>query len=159
MGRAGSLPDILFTFSLRSLQHICGREKKETAKIGTTCLYKRVNSYSPLRSRYSAKHFVRCYPCERQQAFFDAHLHAFVFFGGIFPVLVYDNLTAAVRQVLHGRGRVEQTEFTKFHAYYNFRPRFCNPAAAHEKVASRARWATLSATTLCRYRRPTASRP
>jgi hypothetical protein len=34
---------------------------------------------------------------------------------------------------LHGRGRVEQTEFTKFHAYYNFRPRFCNPAAAHEK--------------------------
>jgi len=86
-----------------------------------------------MRSRYSAKHFVRCYPCERQQAFFDAHLHAFVFFGGIFPVLVYDNLTAAVRQVLHGRGRVEQTEFTKFHAYYNFRPRFCNPAAAHEK--------------------------
>jgi len=86
-----------------------------------------------MRSRYSAKHFVRCYPCERQQAFFDAHLHAFAFFEGIFPVLVYDNLTVAVRQVLHGRGRVEQTEFTKFHAYYNFRPRFCNPAAAHEK--------------------------
>jgi hypothetical protein len=42
-------------------------------------------------------------------------------------------LTAAVRQVLRGRGRVEQTEFTKFHAYYNFTPRFCNPAAAHEK--------------------------
>jgi transposase len=76
-----------------------------------------------MRSRYSAKHFVRCYPCERQQAFFD----------GIFPVLVYDNLTAAVRQVLRGRGRVEQAEFTKFHAYYNFTPRFCNPAAAHEK--------------------------
>jgi transposase len=86
-----------------------------------------------MRSRYSAKHFVRCYPCERQQAFFDAHLYAFAFFGGIFPVLVYDNLTAAVRQVLRGRGRVEQTEFTKFHAYYNFTPRFCNPAAAHEK--------------------------
>jgi len=86
-----------------------------------------------VRSRYSAKHFVRCYPCERQQAFFDGHLHAFAFFGGIFPVLVYDNLTAAVRQVLRGRGRVEQEEFTKFHAYYNFTPRFCNPAAAHEK--------------------------
>jgi transposase len=86
-----------------------------------------------MRSRYSAKHVVRCYPGERQQAFLDAHLHAFAFFGGIFPTLVYDNLTAAVRQVLRGRGRVEQEEFTKFHAYYNFTPRFCNPAAAHEK--------------------------
>lgn len=86
-----------------------------------------------MRSRYSAKHFVRGYPCERQQAFFDGHLHAFAFFGGIFPTMVYDNLTAAVRQVLRGKGRVEQTEFTKFHAYYNFTPRFCNPAAAHEK--------------------------
>ncbi len=28
---------------------------------------------------------------------------------------------------------MEQAEFTKFHAYYNFTPRFCNPAAAHEK--------------------------
>jgi transposase len=86
-----------------------------------------------MRSRYSAKHFVRGYPCERQQAFLDAHLHAFAFFNGIFPTLVYDNLTTAVRQVLRGKGRVEQEEFTKFHAYYNFTPRFCNPAAAHEK--------------------------
>lgn len=40
-----------------------------------------------MRSKYSGKHFVRCYPCERQQAFFDAHMHGFAFFGGIFPVL------------------------------------------------------------------------
>jgi len=30
-----------------------------------------------MRSKYSGKHFVRFYPCERQQAFFDAHIHAF----------------------------------------------------------------------------------
>ena len=30
----------------------------------------------------------------------------------VFPTLVYDNLTAAVRLVLRGKGRVEQTEFT-----------------------------------------------
>jgi transposase len=41
---------------------------------------------------------------------------------------------AAMRQVLHGRGRMEQEKFTKFHANYNFRPRFCT-AAAHEKGA------------------------
>ena len=37
-----------------------------------------------MRSKYSGKHFVRFYPCERQQAFFDAHIQAFSFFGGDF---------------------------------------------------------------------------
>jgi len=86
-----------------------------------------------MRSKYSGKHFVRFYPCERQQAFFDAHIHAFAFFGGVFPVLIYDNLTSAVRKVLHGRGRVEQESFSKFKAYYNFESRFCNPAKGNEK--------------------------
>lgn len=39
-----------------------------------------------MRSKYSGKHFVRCYPCERQPVFFDAHIHAFSFFCRIFPV-------------------------------------------------------------------------
>ena len=86
-----------------------------------------------MRSKYSGKHFVRCYRCERQQAFFDAHLHAFEFFGGIFPVLIYDNLTSAVRKVLRGKNRVEQDAFAAFRSYYNFEARFCNPAQAHEK--------------------------
>ena len=86
-----------------------------------------------MRSKYSGKHFVRFYPCERQQAFFDAHSQAFAFFGGIFPVLIYDNLTTAVRKVLQGRGRVEQESFRKFRVYHNFEARFCNPASGHEK--------------------------
>lgn len=86
-----------------------------------------------MRSKYSGKHFVRFYPCERQQAFFDAHTQAFAFLGGIFPVLIYDNLTTAVRKVLQGRGRIEQESFRKFRAYHNFEARFCNPASGHEK--------------------------
>ena len=57
------------------------------------------------------------------------------FSGASFPTLIYDNLTAAVHKVLRGKGRVEQEEFTKFHAYYNFTPRFCNPASG-----PRERW-------------------
>ncbi|MBF0239397.1 MAG: transposase, partial [SAR324 cluster bacterium] len=45
-----------------------------------------------MRPRYSGKAFVRAYPHERQEMFFDAHIHAFAYFGGVFPVLVYDNL-------------------------------------------------------------------
>ncbi len=89
--------------------------------------------YFCMRSKYSGKHFVRCYPCERQQAFFDAHLHGFDFFGGIFPVLIYDNLTSAVRKVLRGRNRQEQESFVKFRCYYSFEARFCNPGQGHEK--------------------------
>ena len=86
-----------------------------------------------MRSKFSGKHFVRFYPCERQQAFFDAHIRAFEFFGGIFPVLIYDNLTTAVRKVLLGRDRIEQESFRQFKAYHSFESRFCNPASGHEK--------------------------
>jgi transposase len=86
-----------------------------------------------MRSKYSGKHFVRFYFCERQQAFFDAHIHAFSFFGGIFPVLIYDNLSTAVEKVLRGRDRIEQEGFGKFRAYYSFDARFCNPDSGHEK--------------------------
>lgn len=86
-----------------------------------------------MRSKFSGKHFVRCYPCERQQAFFDAHVQAFSYFGGIFPVLIYDNLTTAVQKILKGKKRIYQKEYAKFQAYYNFSPRFCNPGQGHEK--------------------------
>lgn len=89
--------------------------------------------YFCMRSKYSGKHFVRAYPCERQQAFFDAHLHAFQFFLGIFAVLIYDNLTTAVRKVLQGRNRIEQEAFRKFRGYHNFEARFTNPNAGNEK--------------------------
>ena len=86
-----------------------------------------------MRSKYSGKHFVRCYPCERQQALFDAHIQAFLYFGGVFPVLIYDNLTTVVQKILRGKDRILQKEFKKFNAYYNFTSRFCNPGEGHEK--------------------------
>lgn len=89
--------------------------------------------YFCMRAKFSGRHFVRIYPCERQQAFFDAHIKAFEFFGGVFPVLIYDNLTTAVKKVLKGKKRIEQEGFTRFHAYYSFTPRFCNVASGHEK--------------------------
>jgi transposase len=86
-----------------------------------------------MRSKYSGKHFVRFYPCERQQAFFDAHIHAFGFFGGVFGTLIYDNLKAAVQKVLRGKDRVQQEAFKRFQSYYNFKAQFCNVASGHEK--------------------------
>ena len=86
-----------------------------------------------MRSKFSGKHFVRCYPCERQQALFDGHIRAFSFFGGVFPRLIYDNLTTAVQRILRGKKRDLQESYEKFRAYYNFAPVFCNPGQGHEK--------------------------
>lgn len=86
-----------------------------------------------MRSKYSGKHFIRFYPCERQQAFFDGHMRGFDFFGGVFAGIVYDNLSTAVQKVLRGKERVEQEAFRRMHGYYNFSPRFCNVASGHEK--------------------------
>lgn len=86
-----------------------------------------------MRSKYSGKHFVRCYPCERQQALFDGHIRAFCFFGGIFPILIYDNLTTAVQKIFKGKKRELQDAYERFRAYYNFKPVFCNPGQGHEK--------------------------
>lgn len=86
-----------------------------------------------MRSKGSGKHFVQCFPCERQQALFAGHMEAFSFFGGVFPVLIYDNLTTAVEKVLRGKDRKLQESFEKFRAYYSFTPRFCNPGQGNEK--------------------------
>lgn len=86
-----------------------------------------------MRSKFSGKHFVRCYPCERQQALFDGHIRAFSFFGGVFPILIYDNLSTAVQKIYMGKKRDLQESFHKFRAYYNFTPVFCNRGQGHEK--------------------------
>jgi len=86
-----------------------------------------------MRSKGSRKHFVHCFPCERQQALFEGHVRGFNFFEGIFPVLIYDNMTTAVQKVFQGRDRRLQENFIKFKSYYNFTPRFCNLGQGHEK--------------------------
>ena len=86
-----------------------------------------------MRSKCSGKHFVCCYPCERQQALFDGHMRGFSFFGGVFPVLIYDNLSTAVQKVFRGKKRVLHESYDKFRGYYNFTPRFCNRGQGHEK--------------------------
>ncbi|MBE0644129.1 MAG: IS21 family transposase [Bacteroidetes bacterium] len=89
--------------------------------------------YFCMRSKGSGKPFVRLYRCERQQALFDAMMHAFLFFGGIFRILVFDNMKTAVLRILQRKNREEQETFARFRAYHTFEARFCNRAAGNEK--------------------------
>lgn len=86
-----------------------------------------------LRAMASGGAFHRAYRHATQQAFLEAHEHAFRYFGGVFRVLRYDNLGSAVRKVLRGRLREETERFIAFRSHWRFEAQFCMPAAGHEK--------------------------
>ena len=86
-----------------------------------------------LRLGYSSKIFIRAYPTQKQESFFDAHVHAFHFLEGVPHRLSYDNLTTAVKKVLTGHNREEQVAFTVFRSHYLFDSFFCTVGEGHEK--------------------------
>lgn len=85
------------------------------------------------RLRFSGAMFVECFPKERQEAFLLGQRHAFEFWGGVTRMAVYDNLKAAVLQVLAGHRRVEQEAFRHFQSVYCFEALFASVHAGWEK--------------------------
>ena len=86
-----------------------------------------------MRLCYSRKLFVRAYPTQRQEAFFEGHVLAFHHFEGIPHRLSYDNLKIAVQYILEGGGRQEQKAFVAFRSHYLFESHYCTPGQGHEK--------------------------
>ncbi len=86
-----------------------------------------------MRLCYSRRLFVRAFPHQKQEAFFEGHLLAFDHFGGVPHRLSYDNLKAAVQRVLSGHQRQEQSRFVALRSHYLFESHFCTPGAGHEK--------------------------
>ena len=86
-----------------------------------------------MRSMKSGGAYHRAYLHATQQAFFEAHEHAFAYFGGVFHLLRYDNLASAVTRVLRGHTRDEHTRFIAFRSHWQFRAEFCGAAQPQEK--------------------------
>jgi transposase len=88
-----------------------------------------------MRACYSGAAFVIAFERETQQAFLEAHVEAFRFFGGCFQIVRYDNLRSAVKQVLRGRRRVEQDSFIGLRSHYLYGSVFTRRGkqGAHEK--------------------------
>ncbi len=87
------------------------------------------------RLRHSGMPFAMAFPHERQEAFFAGHRRMFEQWGGVPRLVVYDNLTTAVRKVLAGHGRDEQEAFVSLRTHYCYEAVFCNPASGWEKGA------------------------
>ncbi len=86
-----------------------------------------------VRPCFSGRVFVYVAPNQTQEALFEGLIQSFVFFGGVFPKIWFDNLTPAVRRVLCGRKREVQKNFAAFMAHYGFEAEFCRPACGNEK--------------------------
>jgi transposase len=86
-----------------------------------------------MRSMASGAAFHRAYQRATQQAFLEAHEHAFDFFGGVFSLLRYDNLKLAVKKILRGFRPQETARFIAFRSHWRFVSEFCTPYEAHEK--------------------------
>jgi transposase len=86
-----------------------------------------------MRSMWSGAAFHRAYHRATQQAFLEAHEQAFSYFGGVFRVLRYDNLKAAVKKIVRGYRREETTRFIAFRSHWRFQSEFCTPEEPHEK--------------------------
>jgi transposase len=88
-----------------------------------------------MRACHSGAAFAMAFPHCSQQAFLEAHVEAFDWFGGVFGLLRYDNLTSAVKQVLRGRRRVQTDRFIALRSHYLYESQFTIPGieGAHEK--------------------------
>jgi transposase len=73
-----------------------------------------------LRSMASGAAFHCAFRCQTQQALLEGHERAFAYFGGVFKVLRYDNLTLAVRKILKGRQRLQTKLFYAFQKHWGF---------------------------------------
>jgi transposase len=89
-----------------------------------------------MRACFSGACFVMAFETQSQQAFFEGHVAAFEFFGGVFAGTIrYDNLKAAAKKTLKGRRRVENERFVAFRSHYLFEAWFTlvGIEGAHEK--------------------------
>ena len=77
--------------------------------------------------------FCVAYLRERFEMVTDAHLRAFMFFGGVPARGIYDNMKTVVTKVLIGKGREFNRKFTAMASHYLFEPVACTPSAGWEK--------------------------
>lgn len=77
--------------------------------------------------------FLKAYPGETTEAFCDAHVAAFEFFGGVPVSILYDNTRIAVARILGDGIRKRTRVFSELVSHYLYADRFGRPAKGNDK--------------------------
>lgn len=103
-----------------ALARICGRLRKV--------------AFMVMALPYSDAFFVQAFERECTETFWEGHVQAFEFFGGVPRRIVYDNTKVAVAQILGGSRERRLTHgFLQLKSHYLFDHRFCQVRRANEK--------------------------
>jgi len=82
---------------------------------------------------YSDAFFVMAFERECSESYWEGHLRAFEFFGGVPQRISYDNAKVLVSKVISSHERRLTDGFLKLQSHYLFREHFCRVARANEK--------------------------
>jgi len=85
-----------------------------------------------LRLMYSGREFAWLYQRCDKLAFFDGHVRAFAYLGGVPRRCVYDNLSSAVRKIV-GAERQLNKRFEALVSHYLYEPCFARVGEGHDK--------------------------
>ncbi len=77
--------------------------------------------------------FLKAYPAETTEAFCDAHVAAFEFFGGVPVSILYDNTKIAVARIMGDGTRKRTRVFSELVSHYLFEDRFGRPGKGNDK--------------------------
>lgn len=82
---------------------------------------------------YSDTFFIRAYERECTETFWDGHVRAFEFFGGVARRITYDNSKIAISRIIGPRLRELTQGFLQLVSHYLFDYHFCLVRRANEK--------------------------
>jgi len=83
---------------------------------------------------HSDASFVMAFERECTETFWEGHVQAFGFFGGVAKRISYDNTKIAVAKIIGGgKGRRLTRGFCQLQSHYLFAHHFCRPARGNEK--------------------------
>src|SRR6266481_5325904 len=77
--------------------------------------------------------FVAAFPAETTEAFLEAHVRAFAYFGGVPRRILYDNTKLAVAKILGGEERKKTRAFSELQSHYLFEDKFGRPGKGNDK--------------------------
>lgn len=77
--------------------------------------------------------YAKLYMSQDTAAFQDAHAEFFEFCGGVYRMMVYDNMRTAVKRFVGPTEKEPTDALAKLSIYYGFQFRFCNIASGNEK--------------------------
>ena len=94
---------------------------------------------------YSDAFFVACFERECTESFWEGHVRAFHYFGGVPHRISYDNSRIAVKSIIGVHERTLTDGFLQLVSHYSYRYHFCTVRRANEKgvvegTVKDARW-------------------